>query len=123
MKLFYLRSAAEKNFAQDLRYLLIVNSRVMNKIELVKTSPQLIYSKKKTGWKDWDNMVVIGSAVSACLMHIPDAFSTSLSQMIYWYEKVKYKNSGKEMQFYNFVSILHLLLLQKKKILMCICGV
>lgn len=53
------------------------------------------------GWKDWDNMVVIGGAVIAALLPVPKEYVESSSTMEKYYHEVAYCSSDIDVYMYG----------------------
>lgn len=53
------------------------------------------------GWKDWNNMIVMGGSVTNCLLHIPDKYSRSQDAISEYYNEIAYADSDIDVFIYG----------------------
>ena len=53
------------------------------------------------GWTDWDNMAVLGGAVFACLLDVPEEHAASSSTLRNYYHNVSFSRSDIDVIFYG----------------------
>eukprot|EP01125_Pyxidicula_operculata_P002999 TRINITY_DN1303_c0_g1_i1.p1 TRINITY_DN1303_c0_g1~~TRINITY_DN1303_c0_g1_i1.p1 ORF type:complete len:692 (+),score=71.79 TRINITY_DN1303_c0_g1_i1:1857-3932(+) len=61
----------------------------------------LFTNNQFSGWKGWDNMVVVGGSVSACMLHIPSKYSQSAQMAARFYHDIAYRSSDIDIYIYG----------------------